>query len=312
VQVDVFFNYWWGAFFDMLGSVLGGAGKIDSSSYYLYFQAIFIVLIFNIAFQVIIDFATQHYIFRWRSSMNEYYVENWAKLRSVEGASQRIQEDTKRFAAQVEDLGVNFVKSIMTLIAFLPLLWTLSNKIKEIPFFGSVSGGLVFVSILSASFGTILLAAIGIRLPGLEFRNQRVEAAYRKELVYGEDNETRAERSVLNDLFGNVRKNYFRLFFNYMYFNVAKWTYVQGSAFIPLIAMGPAVVAKAITVGIFQQVMDAFNNVDNSFRFFANSWSDIVELLSIYKRLRAFEASINDQPLGSLETKFIETGDLNA
>jgi peptide/bleomycin uptake transporter len=244
--------------------------------------------------------------------MNEYYVENWAKLRSVEGASQRIQEDTKRFAAQVEDLGVNFVKSIMTLIAFLPLLWTLSNKIKEIPFFGSVSGGLVFVSILSASFGTILLAAIGIRLPGLEFRNQRVEAAYRKELVYGEDNETRAERSVLNDLFGNVRKNYFRLFFNYMYFNVAKWTYVQGSAFIPLIAMGPAVVAKAITVGIFQQVMDAFNNVDNSFRFFANSWSDIVELLSIYKRLRAFEASINDQPLGSLETKFIETGDLNA
>jgi peptide/bleomycin uptake transporter len=38
--------------------------------------------------------------------------------------------------------------------------------------------------------GTGLLA-VGIKLPGLEFKNQRVEAAYRKELVYGEDDEPR-------------------------------------------------------------------------------------------------------------------------
>jgi len=67
------------------------------------------------------------------------------------------------------------------------------------------------------------MAVVGIKLPGLEFENQRVEAAYRKELVYGEDDHRRAEAGHLGHLFGNVRRNYFRLFFHYMYFDVAKW-----------------------------------------------------------------------------------------
>lgn len=50
--------------------------------------------------------------------MNEYYTEHWAKLRHIEGASQRVQEDTMRFASVLEDLGVNFIKAIMVLIAF--------------------------------------------------------------------------------------------------------------------------------------------------------------------------------------------------
>ena len=44
-----------------------------------------------------------------------------------------------------------------------------------------------FVPVSWLIIGTVFLAVAGIRLPGLEFRNQRVEAAYRKELVLGED-----------------------------------------------------------------------------------------------------------------------------
>ena len=40
-------------------------------------------------------------------------------------------------------------------------------------------------------FGTVLLMVVGNKLPGLQFNNQKVEAAYRKELVYGEDYEER-------------------------------------------------------------------------------------------------------------------------
>ena len=50
--------------------------------------------------------------------MNEFYVSRWKQVRHIEGASQRIQEDTMRFAAIMEGLGVAFVDSIMTLIAF--------------------------------------------------------------------------------------------------------------------------------------------------------------------------------------------------
>ena len=58
--------------------------------------------------------------------MNDYYVERWNKLRKIEGASQRVQEDTMRFASIMENLGVSFLDSIMTLIAFLPVLAALS------------------------------------------------------------------------------------------------------------------------------------------------------------------------------------------
>ena len=90
---------------------------------------------------------------------------------------------------------------------------------------GSIPAPLVTAAILWALFGTTLLAVVGIKLPGLQFKNQRVEAAFRKELVYGEDDELRATPPTLQELFSNVRRNYFRIYFHYMYFNVARGLY---------------------------------------------------------------------------------------
>ena len=59
--------------------------------------------------------------------MNDYFMANWGKLRHIEGASQRVQEDTMRFATTVEGLGVNLIEFVMTLIAFLPVLLRLSD-----------------------------------------------------------------------------------------------------------------------------------------------------------------------------------------
>ena len=81
---------------------------------------------------------------------------------------------------------------------------------------------LVFLALVSAAAGTVLLALAGIKLPGLEFNNQKVEAALRKELVYGEDHEDRAQPESVGQLFDNVRRNYFRLYKHYLYFDIAK------------------------------------------------------------------------------------------
>lgn len=63
----------------------------------------------------------------------------------------------------------------------------MSEKITEMPWIGHVDHALVFVAVLFSLFGTVALALVGVKLPGLEFNNQKVEAAYRKELVLGED-----------------------------------------------------------------------------------------------------------------------------
>jgi peptide/bleomycin uptake transporter len=230
--------------------------------------------------------------------MNDFYIENWQRLRTIEGASQRVQEDTMRFATTMEGLGVNLISSVLTLLAFLPVLLRLSSNITELPLIGSIPYPLVFAAVIWSVLGTGALALIGIRLPGIEFFNQRVEAAYRKELVLGE-----ADPPTLAVLFGNIRRNYFRLYLNFMYFNVGRIVYLQTDVIFPYILLGPTIVAGKITLGSMNQILNAFTQVRTSFQYLVNSWSTIVELLSIYKRLRGFEARIHDEPLPSIETQ---------
>lgn len=302
VQLGVYINNWYGDFYDLIQQALSERGTqvIEASQYFGKLFTLLYLLIPNIIVLVLFHFFTSHYIFRWRTAMNDYYMSHWSQLRSIEGAAQRVQEDTMRFAAIMENLGSAFISAIMTLIAFLPLLYNLSKEVTELPLIGSVNGSLVFVALLSAIFGTVLLAAVGYRLPGLEFNNQKVEAAYRKELVYGEDNEMRAAPPTIKDLFSGVRKNYFKLYFNYLYFNIFKYAYLQGANFIPLIALGPTIIAGAITLGIYQQINQAFGRVENSFQFLVNSWNTIIELMSIHKRLKGFESKI-DSTLSNTE-----------
>jgi peptide/bleomycin uptake transporter len=51
------------------------------------------------------------------------------------------------------------------------------------------------------------------------------------------------------------------------------------------------------------QILNAFAQVRTSFQYLVNSWSTIVELLSIYQRLRGFEARISGEPLPPIETR---------
>ena len=124
--------------------------------------------------------------------MNNYYLENWQRLRHVEGAAQRVQEDTMRFAGIMENLGVQIVDAVMTLFAFLPVLMALSDYVTELPIIG-VSRSAVLCGDFLVHFRHCLPCPDRDQTAGAEFRNQRVEAAFRKELVYGEDYAERAE-----------------------------------------------------------------------------------------------------------------------
>jgi peptide/bleomycin uptake transporter len=296
VQLDVRINVWFGDFYDTLQKALAKPGAIEFNDFLAKCLTFAGIAGTYIAVAVILEFFIRHYVFRWRNAMNDYYMSHWVELRNIEGAAQRVQEDTMRFARIVEGLGVAFMRSVMTLIAFLPLLWVLSKSVSALPWIGAIDHALVYLALVSAAAGTVLLALAGIKLPGLEFNNQKVEAALRKELVYGEDYEARAEPETVRQLFDNVRRNYFRLYKHYLYFDIAKWSYLQFSVIVPYIAMGPTIVAGVITLGTLQQILRAFDRVENSFQFLVNSWSTIIELISIYKRLRAFEATIGTAP----------------
>jgi peptide/bleomycin uptake transporter len=295
VDTSIALNNWRGTFYNLVQQALTGdtKGKIPASDLY---QGTFdfIEIAFVWIFVAVINrYFVSHWVFRWRTAMNNFYVEHWSKLRTIEGAAQRVQEDTMRFASTMEDLFISAIDAVLTLVAFLPILYTLSSHITELPVVGKISASLVYAAIFWSLFGTGLLMVAGIKLPGLNFNNQRVEAALRKELVYGEDREDRASPLTVAELFQNVRKNYFKLYFNYAYFNVVRYFYIQADAVFSLILLVPTIAAGAITFGIYQQIRSAFSQVASSFQYLANSWTTVVELMSIHKRLRAFETEID-------------------
>lgn len=295
VQVSVAINAWYSPFYDLIQEALSAPHKVTIEAFYRGIGTFLGIALIAVTVAVLNNFFVSHYIFRWRTAMNEYYMANWQSLRHIEGAAQRVQEDTMRFSTTLEGMGVSLLKAIMTLIAFLPVLVVLSAHVPELPIVGHVPYGLVIAALVWSLLGTGLLAVVGIKLPGLEFKNQRVEAAYRKELVYGEDNADRAAPPTVRELFSAVRHNYFRLYFHYMYFNIARILYLQVDNVFGLFLLFPSIVAGTITLGLMTQITNVFEQVRTSFQYLINSWTTLVELMSIYKRLRSFEHTLDGQ-----------------
>ncbi len=308
VQVSVAVNDWYGPFYDLIQAALSQSREVTLADLYGGIISFLGIVLVAVVIGVLTRFFVSHWIFRWRAAMNGYYMSYWPRLRHIEGAAQRVQEDTMRFSTTMEQLGVNLIDSLMTLIAFMPVLIRLSANITEVPLLGAVPHPLVVAALLWSVLGTAFLALVGIKLPGLEFRNQRVEAAYRKELVYGEDDPTRAQPPTTRELFRDVRRNYFRLYFHYMYFNVARIFYLQVDNIFGYVVLAPAIVAGTITLGLMNQILNALDQVRTSFQYLVNSWTTVVELLSIYKRLRSFESAIHGEDLPEIDREWQDRG----
>ena len=302
VQLDVMINEWFGEFYDTLQKALSAPNAVSEKEFIFYLLTFAKIAGVWMVLSVATDYYTSHWAFRWRTAMADYYHDNWTKARLTEGASQRVQEDTLKFARMTQTLGIELLRSLMTLIAFLPILWGLSKQITMLPFFGEVDHALVWVAIIAALGGTILLAAVGFKLPGIEYNVQKEEAAYRKELVLGEESLNRAQPKEVNFLYGNVRKIHYREYFHYLYFNAVKWSYLQGMVIVPYLALAPTIVTGAITLGFVQQIARAFNKVENSLQYLVRSWPIIVELISVHRRLSEFESKLEK---ASLEQKKI-------
>ena len=282
-------NDWYKKFYDIMQNVKDHTVEEfwDSIKLFLYIAMPYVFT------RMIIDFFSSHWIFRWREAMTFDYLKFWQKCeRDIEGSSQRMQEDIYKFAKIMEDLGVRILDSIMTLIAFTPILWGLSAKV-DLPYLKDIPGSLVWVALLVSVGGLVISWFVGIKLPGLEYNNQKVEAAFRKELVYAENDKVNyAHSKTMVELFTGLKFNYYKLFLHYGYFNIWLYSFSQILVIVPYIIMGAGLFTGIITLGILVQVSNAFSQVRASFSIFINNWKTITELRSIHKRLKEFEHNI--------------------
>ena len=240
-------------------------------------------------------YITAKFVFWWREAVTFHYLTLARGVAvKIEGASQRIQEDIGRFTKVMETISWSVVGSIFTLIGFVPVLWALSTGV-QLPILSAVPGALVWVCVLTGMGGLLISWLVGSKLTELEYNNQVVEAAFRKKLVYCEDDpHLYRDTAKFQALFAPIRTNWNQLYRYNALFDVWKHFYLIHVWMVPFLVLGAGLFVGLLTFGVMMQVNDAFTRVNNTVSQFIQNWQIITEVRSIYRRLGEFEHHLQD------------------
>ena len=147
-------------------------------------------------------YLTQYTQMRWRRWMTGRLTGHWLdqgahyRMRLAGGQAdnpdQRIAEDVRMFTSNTLDLVIRFFSAILSLYAFVLILWGLSANFKYQVWginLETIPGYLVWAALFVAVFGTICAHFIGRSLIGINFLRQRYEADFRYSLVRVREND---------------------------------------------------------------------------------------------------------------------------
>jgi putative ATP-binding cassette transporter len=250
---------------------------------------------------------------RWRSWMTRRYVDAWLDERAyyrmqfqgsgADNPDQRIADDLERFTRQTLSLSIGgngLLNSVVTLVSFLAILWSLSGTL-TVPLgtwgVWHIPGYMLWVALLYAVGGTYLTVKIGRPLIGLNFQQQRFEADFRFSMVRLRENtesvalyggEAR-ERGVFVGRFGHVIENFWAIMKRVKRLGWFTNGYGQVAVIIPYLVAAPRFFSKEIELGGLMQIADAFNQVQTALSFIVTSYTDIAEWQSVIDRLTIFE-----------------------
>jgi len=257
--------------------------------------------------------ARSAWAFLWRAALMRAYLEAWDTQREpIEGASQRLHEDTQRFADGVEGCLITLLDAVFTLCVFTPILLQLSVEIASPVALGALSDAWLWAFAFFASLvGLTGAALLGQKLVGLEVSNQKVEALLRKDLVLLEttpavivgtrpSSDDRYSAFLPQTYFRNtlesLQKNYFALFKHFGILNFWLSLFDQAMVIAPYAIAAPLVFAadpsRRITLGTLIKMSNSFEKVFASLSVIAENWGAINEFRSTYRRLREFEAKL--------------------
>src|SRR5437764_907426 len=264
---------------------------------------------------------------RWRRWMTERFLHAWLgdqtyyrmqlDQSATDNPDQRIAEDLDRFTSISLALSIGLMHSVVTLISFLFILWTLSGSL-AIPLWGDahidIPGYMVFAAIIYAVGGTWLTQRIGSPLVGLLYNQQRYEADFRFSLVRLRENaesvafyggESR-ELGVFQGRFARVVLNWWDIILRRKKLTWFTTGYSQLAVVFPFLVAAPRYFAKEIQLGGLMQISSAFGQVQDSLSFIVTSYTEIAEYQSVVQRLAGFRSKVDEIAAAQAGTRPIE------
>lgn len=325
-------NNWYAEFYDALQDTVTNATLAASPAHFEQKRhevaALLLVFVALVTPAVVVHPAAKWigslWRFNWRMALVRAYLVHYdVGQQPVEGAAQRIHEDTQRFEIGVYDCFATVLDSVLTLAIFVPVLLKVGRAAH--PPGIDFPSWLVLIAVSAAFGGLAVSVVVGTRLVRLEVHNQRVEAALRTKLVLleqtpaaivGGDGADANEEPLDADEFSNVSRrpprprlvspapffvdtgrelwrNYRRLFANFAAFNTWISLYDQAMVIVPYMLGAPLMFATdpadRITLGTLMQLTNAFDKVFGAMAVVTENWGAVNSFRSTVVRLREFE-----------------------
>lgn len=249
---------------------------------------------------------------RWRRWITERFMAEWMHagthyrlaLRGGAGDNpdQRIADDIRGFVDTTLSLFFGFVSSLVTLLSFVAILWTLSGALRLGSW--SLPGYMVWAALVYSVVGSVLAHKVGRPLIRLNFDQQRYEADFRFGLARTrEHNEGIAlYRGEGRELEGHARRfaavwgNWWGIMKRQKRFTWYSSFYGQLAIIFPFLVAAPRYFAGQIQLGGLMQTASAFGQVQGSLSWLINAYGDIVSWLATVERLVGFARSVRETP----------------
>lgn len=259
---------------------------------------------------------TKHYLDRWLSNKAFYQLElnRFAKDTDAppDNPDQRIAEDLNLFTSSTLGLSMGLLSSVITLVSFVGILWTLSGSF-SFDFNGgsyTIPGFMVWMAVLYCAIGSVLAHYIGRPQIKLNFQQQRVEADFRVHLVrvreYSEsialDRGEPVERQHLGDRFGAVLDNYWKLIKAQKRLIWFTNGFGQAATVFPFIVAAPRFFSGAIQLGQLMQIVSAFDRVQGALSWFVDNYDALAAWRATTDRITSFEESFQALQAAPLES----------
>ena len=264
-------------------------------------------------------YLTQLFELRWREWLTRRYIDRWLANRAfykvelfhraTDNPDQRIAEDVRAVTEKTVELSMGLLNSVVTLGAFLSILWTVSGPL-TLALGGTeftVPGYMVWVAIVYALGGSLLIHWIGKPLVDINNRAQKVEADFRYSLVRVRENAESialyggepGERDVLRNRFGAVLSTTIELIKRQKTLLTARVFYAQIAIIFPILVAAPRYFAGSIKLGELMQVASAFGQVQGALSWFIDAYANLAAWKASVDRLLSFDDALAEAERGT-------------
>ncbi|KVN65517.1 ABC transporter ATP-binding protein/permease [Burkholderia ubonensis] len=268
--------------------------------------------------------------FRWRQWLTDRFLNEWLgdrafyrieRDRLADNPDQRITDDLQSFATTTLSLSLDLLSTIVTLVSFITILWSLAGALTftlgGTPI--AIPGYMVWAAALYAVVGSLIIQKVGHPLVSINYQQQRVEADFRFGLIRVRENAEQiafydgedTENGNARNLFMRIRDNWWRVMKYTKRLTFVLSFYGQIAIIFPLVVAAPRYFAGAFSFGVLMQISSAFNTVSDSFSWFINSYSTLVEWRATVNRLREFKRVMRASHLKESVSPATEHGGIN-